>query len=465
MTAALGATAGWKPRFGNLARLAALLSGSLGSSLLAFLTQLALTRSLGLADYGRLVALIAVINILQIFAGYGVGWFWLQLFGREGWAGFRWVGPTIRLLAIAAAAGTLLLGAYVFFGGAGSGSERGLVYGLATAVLLGQTLADTTGARLQLEERYLCLAVWQSVTQAGRFLAVLCVLLCGVPDLLHVLGGYAAVGLVTMAVSLLSLNQVRRKRIALIGHARSAAAPPQRRVTLMASFTGATPYCFSTVFYLLYSQGVVVIVERVLGPRAAAMYYVAFLIVSATYLLPSVVYMKFLVGKIFRWWEQDRRLFAAAVHVGVVLGALAGLCCMLVVIVAAPLVMPRLFGARYAAAIPILMLLSFAIPIRFAQHAFGSAFFSEENMKRKVWYLGAAALSCLFWSLLLIPPLGVRGAAAASVLAEASLLGFYVWGVVRHVDPVDLRSLLSIAKIRGALAYVGDAQRIGERSE
>ena len=471
MTAALGRP----PRLGALqrgphladfGRVLTLLISSLGASLLTFLTQLVLTRALPVRDYGRLVTVLAVVNILQIIAGYGIGWFWLQVFGREGRAAFRWVVPTIRLIALASAAATAALGVYVFISGGRNTSDCGPEFALLAAVLLGQTLIDPTAARLQLEERYLALAGWQSATQGGRFLAAIGAVIYGTPDLLHVLTGYAAVGLVTLALSLASLEQMRRRAIVLAGHVEDTAAPaPDDRCALSATLAAATPYCLSLIFYLLYSQGVVVIVERMLGPPAAAMYYIAFLIVSIVYLIPSVVYMRYLVAKIFRWWAHDREKFALVIYLGVAVGAVTGLLAMIALMALAPIAVPLLFGPRYAAAVPLLIVLSLAIPIRFVQHAFGAAFFSQENMRRKVWYLGAAALSCVLWSLLLIPRFGAEGAAAAAVLAEISLLGFYMWGVARHVRPVDVRATLSLTNLRLAWAYMARALRIEEHPQ
>jgi O-antigen/teichoic acid export membrane protein len=123
----------------------------------------------------------------------------------------------------------------------------------------------------------------------------------------------------------------------------------------------------------------------------------------------------------------------------------------------AALLVPLLFGSHYRAAIPVLMLLSAAIPVRFVAFAYGAAFSSEEHMKRSVWYLGAAALSCIIWSLLLIPPFGINGAALATVLAEVTLLAFYRWGVERHVAAVDVQMTFRVASMRAAVAYIEEA--------
>jgi O-antigen/teichoic acid export membrane protein len=450
------------PCYEFLTRVLLLLSGSVGSALLSFVTQLLCARALNVAEYGRLVALLAVVNIIGVFSGYGMGSFWLQLFGREGRAAFRWVAPTIQLLGIASVLGASLLSGYVFLSGDEFASS-GLVIALLIPVLFGQSLAEMTAARLQLEERYAALAAWQSLSQLGRFLVSVVFVILALADFPHLLAGYAVVGLGMTVVSAVSLHQVCRRRIDLVGHGGGMPLPETyARAPLLTAFVGATPYCFCSIFYLVYSQGVVVIVERALGAEAAAMYNTAFLIISAIYLIPSVVYMKYLVSKIFRWWVHDREMFAAVVHVGVAAGALLGLVCMLVVIGVARFVIPLLFGSRYAAAIPILTLLALAIPVRFVQHAYGAAFFSEENMKRKVWYLGGGALACLGLSAVLIPPFGVEGAALSSVCSEIVLLVLFMQGVARHVDAIDLRSTFSIAGIRTALAYIERRGASGE---
>jgi O-antigen/teichoic acid export membrane protein len=435
-------------------RVLVLLSGSVGAALLSFVTQLICARALHVADYGRLVALLAAVNIIGVFSGYGMGWFWLQLFGREGRAAFRWIDPTIRLLAIASMLGAGLLCFYVFLSGEDFASSS-LVAALLIPVLFGQSLAETTAARLQLEERYAALGAWQSLSQFGRFVTSVALIISGLADFTNLLAGFAAVGFAVMAISLISLDQVRRRQIDLVGHGDDTSLLEAcGRAPLLTTLVGATPYCFCTIFYLVYSQGVVVIVERTLGGEAAAMYNSAFLIISAVYLIPSVVYMKYLVGKIFRWWVHDREMFRAVVHVGVAAGALIGLVCMLAVVGIARFAIPLLFGSRYLGAVPILTLLALGIPVRFVQHAYGAAFFSEENMKRKVWYLGGGALTCLGLSAVLIPPFGVQGAALSAVFSEIALLVLFMRGAARHVDAFDLRSTFSIAGIRTALAYI-----------
>jgi O-antigen/teichoic acid export membrane protein len=446
MTARHARTHGW------LARVFVLLSGSIGSAIFSFVTQLLCARSMPVADYGRLVALLAAVNILAVFSGYGVGWYWLQLFGREGRNAYRWIRRTIQLLALACLTGAVLLTIYVLWG---DYDDPWLSIALLIPILFSQSLAETTTSRFQLEERFAVLGFWQSAMQSGRFIVSLILIGLSMVDFRHLLAGYAAVSVLMTGVSLVSLDQVRRQRIKLVGHRSTQPVGLPEPISVWAVLVGSTPYCFCTIFYIVCTSGVVAIVERMLGGEQAALYNSAYLIIAAIYLVPSVVYMKYLVGKIFRWSAHDPDLFSAVIHLGVGLGFVAGILCMIVVIASAGFVLPLLFGARFSGAVPILIVLAIGIPVRFVQHAYGAAFFSEENMKRKVWCLGGAAGICLLLSGILIPLLGIEGAAVASVGSELGLLGFFMAGVDRYVGALDLRSTLSIRGLRAACARIG----------
>jgi O-antigen/teichoic acid export membrane protein len=255
--------------------------------------------------------------------------------------------------------------------------------------------------------------------------------------------------------------QVRRGRLRLAGHGAAAPSaaptvilPPSLRVV----FATAAPFILMTTFYLGYSQGIVAIVEHLLGPDDAATYNVAFLVLSAVYLAPSVVYTKFLVSKIFRWWAQDRPMFVATLHVGVATQFVLGMIAMVIVLIAAPVVVPLLFGARYAAAVPVIMVLAPAIPIRFVQHSYASAFYSPQHMWRKVSYMGIAAALSLGLNVVLTARIGLTGAALSSVGAELALLLLFFWGTARYIDGVDVWATFNPGVLRQSLVYIRAAR-------
>jgi O-antigen/teichoic acid export membrane protein len=445
-----------KPLRQTLSRILMLLCGTVGTALLAFATQFLLARGLSVADYGRLAALLATVNLVTPLANCGMGWFLLNVFGKEGSAAVRWIVPAMKACALTATMSIVLLAGYIASGGFGSYPYSLLVAAMAVPMLLGQSLAEITAARLQLEERYRVLAIWQMVGQLGRSAVVVILFAAGRRDLFPILVGCALAGMLVATISIVSIDQVRRGRIRLVGDAR---APLETAATpgLWPTVVEAYPYILITTFYLIYSQGNVTLVERLIGPEAAANYNIAYLVVAAAYLIPNVVYQKYLVAKIFRWWAQDRKMFSAVFHLGIAAHLVMGTLLMAVVAAAAPIAIPLLFGTRYAAAVPILVLLALGIPIRFVQHSYGSAFFARENVPRKVRYMGLAAAFSLGSSLVWIPWLGPYGAAISAVSAEFLLLLLYVQGVARHIEGLDIRATFRPAALRAALAHINAA--------
>ncbi len=458
----------------SIERIGMLLVGTFGTAALAFATQLMLTRSMDLDEYGRLAALLAAVNVLTPVASLGIGWFWLDIFGREGYGAFRWIRNSIRLSCIASALCVPLLFAYVFHTEGTDPVENLMISVFLIPVLVSQSFTDSTSARLQLEERYLKLALWQMLTQFSRTLIVLVFVLYGVPRLTRLLGGYSVVGLITLGISIWSIQSVRRGAIRLVGHepastGTSATARADGRWNGLATVTEPTlaevashagPYSFVTFFYLVYSQGVVTIVAAMLGSAEAAFYNVAYLMVALIYLIPNVIYVKFLASKILRWWNQDRVMFDAVFHVGLIGHLGMGVACVAGVMLVGPTMLPLVFGMDFGPSIPVLMVLSLGIPFRFVQHSYGSLLFSKQHIRRKIGYMGVAAGLSVMLNLVLIQPFGLMGAAAASVSSEIILLLLYMRGVSRHVEGVALRQSLDWVILRHSFLHL-----IRKRSE
>lgn len=424
-----------------LSRVFMLLCGTAGNAVIAFLTQLLLTRTLTVADYGRLSALMAAATLATPLAGLCIGWFWLELYGRENAGAARWGGATLRATVLTLAFAFLVLGLYVAF------TRRGEeVFAVAwlwiCLVLCGQTFSETRAIRLQLEERFVGLSLWQVVPQLLRSGVVLSLFALDALSGSGVLAGYGLVGGLVFAFSLPSLVRMTTGRVRIGG----AAAHPAAAVTVesreqpgMAECVrAALPYALVTFFFLSYSLGILVMVELVMGREAAARYNVSYLVYAALGLVPSVVYTKYLASKIFRWWTHDRRMFQAAFHLGVFVHLIFGLVLGGAIALTAGWVIPLLFGPEYAASAVVLQILAIAVPIRFVQHGYGSVLFSKEHIRRKVFYMGVAALLSIGFLLLLAPSFGMAGAAMAAVLAELVLLLLYVAGAARHVEGIDV---------------------------
>jgi O-antigen/teichoic acid export membrane protein len=346
---------------------------------------------------------------------------------------------------------------YVGFG-SGLPGRRSFVGVACVLVLLGQVAVEVGSVRFQLEESFGRLAAWQASTQIGRFGVVIFLIAVGGGGLDGILAGYAAVGACTVGLGLAVMSGLRGGGASLAGHngppSRERAAADLARPTLAATARRAMPFALVTMLYVLFFQGVVVTVEWVAGGVEAAAYSAAFLVVSALFLVPSLLYGKLLAARLYRWAQHDPETFAAAFHVGVVVMLAVGLALMMATLAAAPALIPLLFGERYRAAVPVLLVLALALPLRCVQSVYSSVFTSPAETARKAWYLGAAAVTSVVGSILLLPPFGVKGAAAAALLAEGVLLVAHVVGTARHIPGITVSQTFRPAVLKAAVGHL-----------
>jgi len=431
-----------------------LFGGTFGSALFSMGAQLILARTLDVAQFGLIAAILAAVNLLSPVAGFGLNWFWIQAFGKEGYRAYRWMPASARLLMFSNAISILALAAYVIVASKTSPSTSVLIAALAIFVLLGQCAVEIASAKFQLQERFAWLALWQALPQFGRLLVALALAGTAAASVETVLYGYGLVGVMLLAFGVGSLVQLLRGTVDLAGHRRAdeerAAVSPGVITTAKLAF----PFAFITVFYLIYFQSSIVLLNAMIGPRDTALFSAALLIMSAIYLVPNIVFTKFLMGRICRWAEHDVKSFDAILHVGVVGMAVSGMGLMALVMVGAPALVPLMFGAKYAASIEVLVWLAPTIPFRFVQSAYSAMLVSDANVRRRVSYAGVSALVSLSLNLLLLPTLGLRGAVLASIASEAALMFLNMWGVHRHVEGVAVGASYRPAQIKAAIRHL-----------
>ena len=428
-----------RPMLAALKPLLLLGGGTFGAAILSMAAQLLLARHLTVGDFGRLATILAAVNILSPIATFGVNWFWVQVFGREGYAGFRWVGPSMLLLACTNGLSLLLFAGYVFGSAAAFAGSRADLVAFGSLILLGQSAVDIASARFQLEERFGALALWQSSMQLGR-LVVAMALVASIGSLEAVLGGYALVGFLLLLGGSAACRAFLTGRLQLAGHGQAALGGTDTvRPSLFTVAKLSFPFAFITMFYLVYFQSVILLISLFLGSEVTALFSSVLLILSAIYLIPNVIFTKFLIARLCRWAEHDPQMFRATLHLSVAAMVVTGVAGMLVTAVMAPLVIPLMFSTKYANAIPLLVWLAPTIPLRFVQSAYSAMLVSAENVRRRVSYAGISAGCSLVVNLALLPTLGLPGAVLASILAEGVLLLLNARGVALHVPGVRLR--------------------------
>lgn len=186
-------------------------------------------------------------------------------------------------------------------------------------------------------------------------------------------------------------------------------------------------------FNYIYFQVDIVLVKYIAGSQAAGYYGVAFSIMAAVYLFPTVVYQKFLLPKLHRWANHDRDKFLNAYHKGSVVMLALGVGAMLAIWGGAHWVVPLLFGDAYVDSVLLINVLALCVPLQFLISSAGAMLVTHENMRRKVFYMGGVALFNIVSNVALIPFYGAVGAAVATVLSSIFLVAFYLRAVSKYV--------------------------------
>jgi len=419
-------------------------AAQLSIALVTFLSQILLTRSLHQEGYGVLATAVASVGLVATVSGFGIGPFWLRIFGEEGWGGHRWVRPSF--LACGLSVGLAFLGIALW---AWSGAFAGPVAVsmlLLMGLVIGQASASLGGAVLQLEGKYRKLAGIQLTPYICRMCVALGILLGG--------GGYqhASIGFTVSALAgaslfLPALKRAVMGRMELVGHVEpleSVSSSTNEHVPTVARvIRGSWPFALSALFYLVYFQIDISLLGILLSSSDAGVYSIAAQVMIVIYMLPTVGYQKFLMPHIHRWAVHDKTRLWRIFHS--TMNAVFALAIPLMAVTASvsDRVVPALFGSGFVRTGYALVVLSLNIPIRFYATALGSLLYTGNNMPSKVAYQGIAASVNVCLNLLLIPRLGIVGAAAATVATELTLMLLYMQRVHSHVfDGRRLRELM-----------------------
>lgn len=405
--------------------------GTLGGAGLAFATQVLLARVLGVEQFGSFSAALAMVMLLAPLAGFGVAGYWLNAFGREGWQGRRWVPGSIRFLSVSTVAVLSLLLMWAWLGP--HDHVTTWLLSILAAHVLGQAALELASAKFQLEGRHARLAGWQFTPHLMRFMGVLAlVVFIGREDFAaeHVAWLYASVAFLILLLGGYQIALMAWGQMALEGHGPKAADASSQSMDQPhpgAVASAAWPFGLAGVFYLIYFQSDIILIKYLVDESAAGLYNVAFVVMSAIYMFPSVVYQKFLLPRLHRWAHHDVVKLQKTYRVGNLLTLLTGVAAMIMLWLLAPFVLPLVFGYEYQGAVSLLLILAFAAPFRFLASSAGAMLVTRNHMRIKVRLMGAAAVFNVVLNFILIPIHGTAGAAVATVASDVLLCALYVY--------------------------------------
>jgi O-antigen/teichoic acid export membrane protein len=402
---------------------------------LAFLIQIFLARFLSLEDFGAFSTALSLITLVAPLAGFGVGMFWLKVFGEEGVQALRWTKPSIKFTLISTVLILIITYLWAFFA-PHSNLTRNIILILSPFIVSHVTIGLVSSI-YQLEEKYINLAVWQFLPHALRFSFLIFILWTFSTQSLSVISValiYLVVAVLMFLVGGKLVIKIYKGGLSLAGHASTLKKSEfNSQPDTISVLRGSWPFGLAGIFYFIYFHSSVILVSYTLGNEAAAQYKVVIVIMTAIYMFPSIVYQKLLLPKIHRWAHQDRKKLKQVYLKGNFLMLVLGVVTAGTALLIAPYVIPAAFGDKYTDAMFILSIWAFAIPIRFIATSVGSMLTTGSHMIRKVKYMGAVAFANVLLSLLFIELIGINGVAYAVLVSDGMLLLLYYYSVNRFV--------------------------------
>lgn len=398
--------------------------GSLFGSGSTFIIYIILARELGADNFGLLGSSLSTIVIFTLLSGFGISQFWLKIFGQEGWSAVRWIKPSLRFVLFTIFLTLSVFIIWIFLGPNDLKTQNILL--ILIVFMLAQLSVALVGSKLQLEEKYTTLALWQLGSNLLRLIIIslLVYIFHYKLSVIEVAYIYASVGLLYIILGIYQLILFSKGKFKLVGHKKIKdklnTIPSVKDI-----FSETWAFGMASVFAFVYVQSDIIMVKYISGNTEAGYYNISFVIMTAIMILPTVLFSKFLLPKYHRWANHDRKKFYQAYKQGNIAMFLAGTFIMIVLYLLSDWSVPLVFGDEYVNAIILVDVLAYTIPIYFVAYSVGATLVTAKHMRLKVILMGSVALINIFLNSLLIPIYNAYGAAIATLISNILLLIMY----------------------------------------
>jgi O-antigen/teichoic acid export membrane protein len=400
--------------------------GTLTGSAIGFFVQVVLARTLGAEIFGLFTATISTINLIMPLAGFGIAAFWLKVFGQEGWDAMRWLPSSFLFVLISTSLviATTLVWAAI---GPHDPTSNSLLR-ILSLMVLGNLALELLKSKLQLEENYVGLAVWQITYPLLKLGVLFCLILFGASSAKSVSWGFSVLSITICILGIFPLLNMLRGEFYLKGHGSNNLSNGEHNLIYPSMFDiwkESWVFGFAGMFYIVWSTSNIVLLKYLAGDKDAGFYGVSILVINAICILPNVIYSKYLMPKIHRWSSQDisklREVYILGNKVMLIIGCLM----MASLFLFSTFMIELIFGHEFSESANILIILAITLPIKFVGHSVGALLVAKDNMLKKVKVMGTVAVLNVVMNIVAIPNWGVYGVAATSVISELILLTLY----------------------------------------
>lgn len=394
-------------------------SGVAAGAFFGFLSQIIAARELGVAEFGLYAAALSWATMFIPLGAFGVGGALLRVYAQGPQVGSSWLRPLLlfglRSTFLATAISALLLALAL-----PSRDSVAIAVGISFVITSGAAV-EVAGALAQVRRnfgKFALLQVAQNAVRAGAFgLAVFLVSAELAATRFALLAGLAS-----LVVSILVLPQILREW--KDGAKLHDAGRDHPRFRSLLSLTA--PFGIGGVLYLIYHQSGIFVLGLVADSEASGAFGAAVVVISAIYLLPAVVFQKFLLPRFHAWAYDNSAALSGAYRAGLLWSLILGIGFATLVFLSSSEIVTVLFGEGFRASEKVLVFLSPCILFRFVSSCAGAVASVKDEMKKKVITMGLVAAINVLLTALLGAEDGASGAAIALLVSECALMVGYL---------------------------------------
>ena len=397
--------------------------GSIFGAFFMFATYVLITRQLNIYEFGLWSVSIVTVTILSSFVGFGLSGFLLEFSSRDDKKIFKWISGSKDFILVSAIIVLIFLLGWSLFGP--HNDEMSNILLILAPYMAGQIAIDLVNSKLQIEKKYLHVAVWQFFPQLLRFISV--IILNSYPEYFNVkiiayIFTFSAIVVAILGVILLCGTKCKKVMPEKI-----------RMFDVIKVVKKSWLFGASGVLYFVYFQSDIIILKYLINEESAAIYNVAFIVMLAIYLIPSVLGQKYLLPKVYYLYYNDFLLLKRKYNANSLKLFMIGVVVAIFLWMVMPYIVLLLFGDKYQQSIILIWILLLAIPMRFVTIFSGMMLMTSDYIKKKVALMSVVALFNIVFNFLLIPMYGALGAAIVTILSEFILMFLYVFSIKKYV--------------------------------
>ena len=393
---------------------------AISNSAVAFIYQVALARNLTADEFGIFSSSLALVATMATLAGFGLNHFWIKSFAESSEEAKKLLFG--GYLIVCGASTICIIGMAAF-----SSEAAYLAHNRSVAILLSfsvasQCFAELLIARYQVEKRegLVALSIMLQNTIKIIFLSLLLIIEHN-PTIIQISIAHALSSLLIMIISARGLRS-------FYGPGRWCEIPRgigRQLRALKLALKGAAPFGAAALFQILYYQSDLVMLPMLSTAREAGTYGAAFVLISATYVVPNAIIQRFLITRVHHWALRERVTLKQFWKLGTACFGIAGAFFATLLISLSSTLIEIALGVEYLASTRTLEVLAISLPIIFASYVSGAIITTRNSMHKKTKILAFVSFANVAANMVVIPQFGAVGAAWTTVGSSLLILTLY----------------------------------------